>query len=252
LDIVLFDKIKIKKVSPEEIAFELVKLALGFKNNQNPAIVTYLNAYHFNLASNNERYRQALEEIDFIYADGWSIVLALRLFGKKLPERLTAADFFFDFCQLCWQKDVSLFLLGGEERVVKNTEKKLSEKFPGLDIRGSYHGYFSQKEETVLISKINKLNPDFLIVNMGAPKQELWLVENIDKLNIKVGWCVGGLFNYISGKTPRCPYWLGKVGGEWFFRLCAEPKRLWKRYVLGLPLFCYYLLKLKWKDVKKS
>ena len=103
----------------------------------------------------------------------------------------------------------------------------------------------SLNQEKSILNRINRLKPDFLIVNMGSPKQELWLAKNLPQLKIKVGWCVGGLFNYIAGIVPSCPKYFGDLGFEWLFRLAVEPKRLWKRYLIEGPKFILMILKLK-------
>jgi N-acetylglucosaminyldiphosphoundecaprenol N-acetyl-beta-D-mannosaminyltransferase len=230
-------------VSLESIPTVLVGLAL--EKRKKPFLVTYLNAYHFNLAQKDEKYRRVLQEADLVYADGWGPVLAARFLGYRLPGRLTAYDFFFNFCRLCEKEGLSLFLLGGERGVACETVQELKARFSHLEIEGSYHGFFDRTEEKRLIRRINRLRPDFLLVNLGAPRQELWLNRNLPRLKVKVGWAVGGLFNYIGGMMPRAPYWLGKLGFEWLFRLVAEPKRLWQRYLFGLPVFVYTVVKLK-------
>jgi len=226
-----------------------VLVGLAKRRRKNPFLVTYLNAHHFNLAQKSKEYYQILKRTDLVYADGWGIVLAVRLFGYKLPGRLTACDFFFDFCHLCQKEKISLFLLGGEKGIAQKTVKVLKKEFPHLRIKGWANGFFNKKEEKKLIKRINSARPDFLIVNMGAPRQEIWLDQNLPRLKVKVGWAVGGLFNYLAGRTPRVPYWIGKAGFEWLFRLLAEPKRLWQRYLIGLPLFALRVLKLRLKEV---
>lgn len=230
-------------VSRETISDVLLNLAKG--KRKKPFLVTYLNAYNFNLSFKNEKYRQVLKKADLVYADGWGVVLAARVFGDKLPGRLTAKDFFAEFCLKAVKEKLSLFFLGGEEKVVKKMVTLLSKKYPQLIIKGWQNGYFSSGDEKRILVEINRLKPDFLIINLGAPKQELWLAKNLSQLKIKVGWCVGGMFNFISGKTPCCPKWLGDLGFEWLFRLLTEPKRLGKRYLIGGPEFIFRIAKLK-------
>ena len=210
-----------------------------------PYLVTYLNAHNFNLAFKNNAYQEILHKADLVYADGWGVVWTARLFGHQLPGRLTTKDFFEEFCQMAEKKNLSLFFLGGEERVIKKMAKTLVNKFPEITIKGWQNGFFSPKEETSILSKINELKPDFLIIGMGSPKQELWLAKNHSQLKIKVGWCVGGLFDFVSEEKSRCPKWLGDLGFEWLFRLLTEPKRLWQRYLVGGPEFLFRVIKLK-------
>lgn len=233
----------IDNVSLNNIPSILVGLAK--KEKENPFLVTYLNAHHFNLAQQDKKYRQILKRADLIYTDGWGIVWAARFFGHRLAGRLTAKDFFEEFCRMAEREKLSLFFLGGKEKMVAKMIKILKKKFPQIKIKGWQNGYFKLEEKTAILSKINQLKPDFLIVGMGSPKQEIWLAKNLSQLKTRVGWCVGGLFDFISGEKPRCPKWFGDWGFEWLFRLLTEPKRLWRRYLVGLPIFWFNVLKLK-------
>ncbi len=225
--------------------FPSVLANLAKKKRAKPLLVTYLNAHNFNLAQKNERYRRILRGADLVYTDGWGVVLAARLFGYRLPGRLTAKDFFYEFCQIAEEKQMSLFFLGGSQSVIRKTSEILKKRFPKLKIRGAQNGFFSQGQEGAILLKINRTKPDFLIIGMGSPKQELWLAKNLPRLKIKVSWCVGGLFNYISGETTSCPGWLGDFGFEWLFRMLVEPKRLWRRYLIGGPEFLFQIIRLK-------
>jgi N-acetylglucosaminyldiphosphoundecaprenol N-acetyl-beta-D-mannosaminyltransferase len=233
----------IDKVSLQEIVPRLIKLAKEKKRQ--PSFVTFLNASNFNLIFKDKNYHQILKSTDLLYADGWGVVLAARFLGSRLPGRLTAKDFFEDFCCAVEKEKLSIFFLGGKEEVLKRMIGLLREKFPQIKISGYQNGFFSKKEGAQIITKINRLKPDFLIIGMGSPKQEEWFERNLGKLKIKVGWCVGGLFDFVSKNKPSCPRWLGDLGFEWFFRLITEPRRLWRRYLLGLPEFFYRLIKLK-------
>jgi len=241
------DNIPINFSSISTISQQLINLSKV--KRKIPFLVTYLNAYNLTLALKDADYAQLLNSFDFIYADGWGVILAARLFGIFLPGRLTAKDFFDQFCRLVVKEKKSLFFLGSKEETVKEMVNVLRKKFSQIRIKGWQNGYFLRKEEGLIIERINKLKPDFLIIGMGSPKQEEWLYKNLDKLNIKVGWCVGGLFDFLSGNKPSCPLWLGDLGFEWFFRLLTEPKRLWQRYLIGIPELFYRLIKLKIKKL---
>ncbi len=244
----IFNDIPIDYSSLKLINLQLIKLAKERKAKA--AFVTYLNAYNLNLSLGNKEYLEILKEADLVYADGWGVVLVARIFGQRLPERLTTKDFFDGFCKLVERKKISLFLLGGEEKVISKMVKVLRNKFPQIDIKGWQNGFFKDGEENRILDKINRLKPDFLIIGMGSPEQEKWLYKNLERLNIKVGWCVGGLFDFISGSKPSCPKWLGDLGFEWFFRLLTEPKRLWQRYLIALPNLFFRLIKRKLFFVK--
>lgn len=247
---ILFADLPVNRVSLKTMVPTLIKLAK--KPKDHPLFVTYLNAHCANLAFKNSKYRQILKKADLVYADGLGMVLAARLFGGRLPGRLTTKDFFDEFCQEAQKEGLTLYFLGGKRKVVEKMVKVLKERYPNLKILGCHHGFFRKSEEGELIRKINTQKPDFLLVGMGSPKQEIWLAENLSRLKIKVGWCVGGLFDFISGEKLRCPKWLGDLGFEWLFRLLTEPRRLWKRYLVELPAFGYTLLRLRFNGKNTS
>ncbi len=119
--------------------------------------------------------------------------------------------------------------------------KKLKTEYPRLKIVDSHHGHFNRDEELKLIRDINLKGPTFLVVGMGSPKQEKWINENLKKINASVFWGVGALFDVISGRLPRAPLFMQKIGLEWLYRLFQEPKRLSKRYLYGNFKFLYFI-----------
>ena len=240
---IFFADLPIDRVFIKEIVPKLIQLAKNPKDQ--PYFVTYLNAYGANLALKDKKYRQILKRADLVYADGFGVVLAARFFGYRLLGRLTAKDFFDEFCKRAKREENTIYFLGGKEGVAKKAARVLKKQYPALRILGSHYGYFKESEEKEIVGKINILKPDFLLLGMGAPKQEQWLKKNLVHLKVKVGWCVGGLFDFISGEKPRCPKWLGDLGFEWLFRLLTEPKRLWKRYLIALPSFWANVLRMK-------
>jgi exopolysaccharide biosynthesis polyprenyl glycosylphosphotransferase len=210
-----------------------------FVESKKPHQISYLNADCLNKCWSNRSYREAIIESDLVYADGMGIVWASRLFGHPLPERLNANDFLPQFCQQAEEKGHRLFLLGGEEGIAEKAANDLKSKFPKLQIIGCHHGFFTEEETPVVIQKIQEVKPDIVIVGMGAPKQELWIRSHLQDLQVPVVWGVGGLLDYSAKGIKRAPQWMRSSGLEWFWRLCLEPKRLWKRYLLGNILFTF-------------
>lgn len=205
--------------------------------------IMYLNINCMNYAYNNPRYRKTLNEADVVYCDGAGIVLGARLMGIYLPGRMTGADWIYDLCELCERKGYSLFFLGGEPGIAEKAKEVLIKRFSKLLIIGTHHGYFTKNDNDILIFKINKLRPDILLVGLGTPLQEFWIDENFHKLNVPVVWAVGAVMDFVSGKLPRAPKWMLNNGLEWLFRLLIEPSRMWKRYIIGNPLFILRVLK---------
>ncbi|MGC9328699.1 MAG: exopolysaccharide biosynthesis polyprenyl glycosylphosphotransferase, partial [Candidatus Hinthialibacter sp.] len=156
-----------------------------------------------------------------------------------LPERLNANDLLPQFCRRAEEKGHRIFLLGGEDGIAEKTKDDLLSKYPQLQIVGCHSGFFSERESDVVIEKIREAKPDILIVGMGAPKQELWIRRHLKELDVPVAWGVGGLLDYSAKGLRRAPSWMRKSGLEWFWRLCLEPRRLWRRYILGNILFTF-------------
>ncbi|MGA1868139.1 MAG: exopolysaccharide biosynthesis polyprenyl glycosylphosphotransferase [bacterium] len=220
-----------------------------FIKEDKPHQIVYINVDCINKCFFDKKYRKIIEEADLVYADGMGIVHASKLFGSRLPERVNAGDFLPDLCNLCVDKGYKIFLLGGGYGIVEKMEKNLLLRFPGLQIVGRHHGFFADIDEDKIIEMINKSSPDILLVGMGAPKQEKWIKKNLKYLNVPICWGVGGLFDYYAEKVKRAPIFIRKIGFEWLFRLCIEPKRLWKRYLLGNVFFALRLFLLVILDI---
>ena len=246
----LFEKIPVDVLGLESIPQEIVKLANG--KLIKPKAVFYLNSACASLALSNKEYLEILQKGDLVYADGWGVVLAAKLMGKKLPERANAADFFDHFCQLVAKKKLSLYLLGGKKEIVLKAATNLKQKFPKLKITGYHHGFFDKKQEEEIIEEINNLKPDFLLIGLGVPKQEKWMVKHRNKLQVKVIWGVGGLFNLLSGGLSRAPKLMRNFGLEWLYRLFQEPERLGKRYLFGLPPFFFRVIKWRFGPILRK
>src|SRR6202011_2227169 len=128
---------------------------------------------------------------------------------------------------------------GCDPGVAREAAARLHALYPRLDVVGSHHGYFEpdSPHDDRVVEDINARRPDIVLVGMGTPKQELWVERNGSRLDTEVLWTVGALFDYVSGRVPRAPGWLADNGLEWIFRLAIEPQRMWRRYLLGNPVF---------------
>ncbi|MDD5272632.1 MAG: WecB/TagA/CpsF family glycosyltransferase, partial [Methylovulum sp.] len=132
-----------------------------------------------------------------------------------------------------------LFLLGGLPDVAAQAAAAMQQRFPGLAVVGVQDGFFTDSEEPQVLAKINASGADIVLVGFGVPKQELWLAHYRQQLNPIICMGIGGLFDYYSGRIPRAPVWLREMGMEWAWRLLQEPGRMWRRYLIGNPLFLY-------------
>jgi N-acetylglucosaminyldiphosphoundecaprenol N-acetyl-beta-D-mannosaminyltransferase len=204
-----------------------------------PRRVMYVNAHVLNQSRETPALRAALESADLVYCDGYGVRLAAKALDAEIPHRMTGADWIWGLAALCEAAGQSIYLLGSEPGVAHEAGERLVSWYPRLKVAGAHHGYFepgSAHDERV-IEDVNARRPDILLVGMGTPKQELWVQRNCERLDVGALWTVGALFDYVSGRVPRAPAWLADNGLEWIFRLAIEPQRMWRRYLLGNPVF---------------
>lgn len=209
----------------------------------------FVNPDCMNKLYKDREYFAILEEADYIFPDGIGISIACNILKTPLLENVNGTDMLPYLCELSQKKDYSLFLFGAKPGVAEKMKKKLQEKFTKLKIVGTHSGYFDwQKDSPSIVEEINDSQANILLVAFGVPKQEQWITENMTKLKPQVLMGVGGLFDFYSGEMTRAPKWMREVGLEWLYRLMKEPKRMWKRYIIGNPLFIYRVY--KWKNKK--
>lgn len=216
------------------------------KNHQRNRFITYLNAHCANVYFKDKQYADIVDKADLVYADGQAVVWAARFLGQPLPERVNAGDFFLKFLKRCAREKKSVYFLGSYPRVVDKLQKKLLQIIPDLKIAGFHHGFFKNEESQEIIENIKKSGASFVLTGMGVPLQEKFAWNHLMKSRCPVIWCVGALFEYYAGETPRAPVWMRKAGLEWLFRLLVEPKRMWKRYIIGNIIFIFRTLHFKY------
>lgn len=230
---------------------ELLESVSGFIDGGERRSIMYANIHVINTAICNKGLAAYLSKADIIYCDGDGVRLGAKILGSYLPERMTGADWIYELCRLADTKSYSIYLLGGSQGVAEAVCRILSEKYKGLNIAGTHHGYFDFKgdDNSKLIREINKLSPDILLVGFGTPLQEEWIYANRDSLNIPVVWSVGALMDFVSGTAKRAPQFMLNNHLEWLFRLYQEPKRMWRRYVMGNILFMGRIIMARIKKV---
>jgi exopolysaccharide biosynthesis WecB/TagA/CpsF family protein len=199
----------------------------------------FVNADCMNKCFADDEYHQTLRNMDSVYADGIGIRLAAQMFGNGVKDNINGTDLFPLLCERLSGTSHEIFLLGAKKGVAESTAKNMQRQYPGLKIAGYQHGYFTKEETARVINDINVSGANVLLVAMGAPRQEEWIANNRHALNPNILMGVGGLFDFYSGRISRAPVWLREVGLEWFWRLLQEPRRMWRRYVIGNPLFLY-------------
>jgi exopolysaccharide biosynthesis WecB/TagA/CpsF family protein len=210
--------------------------------------VGFVNADCLNKCFSNTEYHETLRAMERVYPDGIGVRLAAQMFGNGVEENINGTDLFPLLCQRLAGTSHGIFLLGAREGLAQKVAENMTERYPGVTFAGCQHGYFTAENEDEVIKKINASGASVLLVALGAPRQELWLARNRDRLNVRILMGVGGLFDFYSGRIARAPVWIREIGLEWVWRLLQEPGRMWRRYVIGNPLFLYRV----WQQKKRN
>lgn len=190
--------------------------------------------------------RQSVNESDLINADGQAVVWAAKILGKPLKERVAGIDLMVNLVELAHQNKYKIFFFGAKEEVVKTVVEKYSNQYSSDIIAGYRNGYFKKEEEKDIAKEIANSGANILFVAISSPTKENFLYENKHLLkNVNFIMGVGGSFDVVSGKVKRAPIWMQNSGLEWFYRFSQEPKRMWKRYLVGNSKFILLVLKEK-------
>ena len=179
--------------------------------------------------------KSILQEADLLVADGAGVVLASKILNRKVPEKVSGIDLVKNSFGALAKSNTKYFFLGSKPGVAEIAAIKVVEEYPGIVIVGCNSGYFKIDELENLIDKINSSKAEILLVALGAPKQEKWIAEYKDKLNVKICMGVGGTLDVLAGHIKLAPEIFRKNGFEWLFRLYKEPRRLGR--MMNIPLF---------------
>lgn len=186
-------------------------------------------------AYRDEEFCKILNNADLLTADGIGVVYASKILKKPIDERAGG----YDIARLLLQKlnytDKKLFLFGGKPGVAEKAKERLLKEYPELNIVGTRNGYFKPEEESEIVDEINNSGADIVFVCLGAPKQEIWINKHKNELKVKVAMGIGGSLDVFAGEAKRAPDIFCKLGMEWFYRLCKEPKRIGR--MMDLPKF---------------
>lgn len=219
-----------------------------FEQDRN-TIVAFANANCLNCAQTDSRVRSALGDA-LVLNDGIGVDLASRLlFGAQFPDNLNGTDFTPYYLRNTRHR-FRLYLLGGRPGIAEKAARVLSQAFPHHLIVGCRDGYFGRTEDAGVAEAIRAAGADVLLVAMGNPAQELWLRNNLAATGCRLGFAIGALFDFMAGEAQRAPSWIRVARLEWVYRLAHEPRRLWRRYVLGNPLFLARVLGQWWSGAR--
>ena len=197
---------------------------------------TFIHAYR------DKNYSDFLKKADFINIDGMSVVLAMRLLGYNVTERVSCPDIYYNVLDLACKKQLNVFFVGSTEDVIQKLVSRYQTLYPNLLVVGYRNGYFEKSEEEVLINHINSSGADIVFLGLPSPKKEWFIRDNRNLIKANFLYGVGGMFDVEAQIIKRAPLWVQNSGFEWFFRLMQEPKRLWKRYLINNTLFIKIVL----------
>lgn len=222
-----------------------VKEAIENKNQLHHVVI---NAAKVVALQKDLELRESVNSSDIINLDGQALVWSARFLKKPAKERVSGIDLMVNLVEMAHQNKFKIYLLGAKEEVVSKLASIYQNQY-GENLVAAYrNGYFSKEEEEEVINDIVKAKPDMLFVAITSPKKENLLFQYRDELK-SIGFImgVGGSFDVLTGVTKRAPIWMQKSGMEWFYRLIQEPKRMWKRYLIGNFKFIALVLKEKFK-----
>ncbi len=235
--------LKLKDIKIVESKKELEALPEG------KLLINTINAHSYNTALKDAFFAEALMKGDALIPDGASIVMACRkLKAKSQPtERIAGWDLFAMEMERLNQKGGTCFFMGSSEKVLKLIREKAKTVYPNIRIETyspPYKPEFSEEENRAIIEAINRANPDLLWIGMTAPKQEKWAYRHWDELDIHCHCgTIGAVFDFFAGTMERAPLWWQEHSLEWLYRLLKEPKRMWRRYIIGNTLFIWNIFR---------
>jgi N-acetylglucosaminyldiphosphoundecaprenol N-acetyl-beta-D-mannosaminyltransferase len=209
-----------------------------------PHTVLTANAAILCMKRRDRALQAACRSADLVVPDGASVVWAARLAGAPLPERIAGVDFMAALLGAAGRHRLRVYLLGARHEVVAQLAGCCERDYPGLVVAGWRDGYFGEAEHAAIVEGIRKSRADLLFVGMPSPFKEVWCERHRDALDVPVIMGVGGSFDVLAGYIRRAPRWLQALGLEWFWRLCMEPRKLWKRYLLTNSEFLWLTLGL--------
>ena len=222
---------------------DFVSSAEEFISSKSPHYIAMMNVAKLVKMRSDNDLAQSILAADLIGADGVPLVWVSWLFGTPLAGRVNGTDLMYRLLDRASEKRYRIFFFGAKEGVLRRVLQVVRQEYPGVEIAGSQHGYFTPAEELAIVNKIRLAKPDILLIAFGTPKKELWVKRYLSAMEVPVIHGVGGSFDILAGAVRRAPLWMQNTGLEWFFRLLQEPGRMWRRYLITNLLFVLLVLR---------
>lgn len=225
---------------------ETVERCQELIESRRPVQHAFINAAVTVMMEDVPGYREILAGCDIVNADGQSIVWAARLLGVALPGRVAGPDLMDRLLGLSERRGYPVYFLGARAEVLKEFEIAMLKLHPRLQVAGRHHGYFD--DDAAVADDIGRSGARLVFVAISSPRKERFLSQNLDRMGPLFAMGVGGSFDLWAGKTRRAPQWMQDAGLEWLFRLIQEPRRMWKRYLIGNARFLGLTFRAWWRS----
>jgi len=213
-------------------------------------------APHYNIAINAAKVvgyqedasmRDAIDGAHLLTMDGQAVVWAVRALGQAAPERVAGADLMEELLGHSARRGYSVYLFGATQDVVDECAARAKQRHPALVIAGCRNGYFKFQDEVAIVAAIRDARSDILFFGFGSPNKEYFMKTHYRELGVPFVMGVGGTFDVLAGRVPRAPRWIQRAGFEWGYRLAQEPRRMWKRYLVGNSRFLSLVARDLWR-----
>lgn len=222
---------------------ETVERVASFVADGQPHQHVVVNADKIVKAAKDPALAKIIADCDLVNADGMPVLWAARALGQPLKERVTGIDLFFRLLAEAEQRGWRVYFLGAREEVLREVERRATQRHPRLQLAGVRNGYWSANEEPGVVQAIAQSRCDLLFVAISSPKKEQFLARWQREMKVPFAMGVGGSFDVMAGLTQRAPLWMQKTGLEWFYRFLQEPRRMFRRYFIDDMGFFWLLAK---------
>lgn len=235
------------RIDPLTLGGAVERIVAHARERGAPSFVVTPNAHHVSMLQSSDVLRTSYASAWLVLADGVPLVWASRLLGTPLPGRVNGTDLFEATCAAAAEAGLSVFLMGGRPGAAEAAARVLTERHPALRVAGTYCPPFGFERDPAeserALEAVRAAAPDVLFVGLGAPKQEKWMHDHVERAGVPVALGIGVSFELVAGMVRRAPRWMQRTGLEWLFRLGMEPKRLWKRYAVTNPHFVWLVMR---------
>ena len=245
------------RISNQGLEADLNSVFQSINSRKKTCYMACANPHSLTMASKDNIFQRALKRADILIPDGTGIIIAAKILGLPCIKKVAGTDFFLGLSREANKRgEISYFFLGSSKKVLGLIEERIKQDFPAIKVCGTYSPpfktEFSQEDNSAMISAINNARPDVLWVGMTAPKQEKWIYENQSKLQVPFIAAIGAVFDFYAGTKKRSSVFWIRIGLEWLPRFFKEPRRLWERNLKSTPIFLWWVMKEKIKQMMRQ